>query len=107
MKIVDRVKNIFKIQTGEFIEPEKIENVCVKSKYVAQSFVYGSMFKKSLVAIIIPEEELIMKKWALLAKNKKFKEILLANSNEVKKLILKDLEQHSLTSGLKSFEIVI
>ncbi|XP_034078689.1 long-chain-fatty-acid--CoA ligase 1-like isoform X4 [Gymnodraco acuticeps] len=41
LKIVDRKKHIFKLAQGEYIAPEKIENVYMRSDAVAQVFVHG------------------------------------------------------------------
>ena len=54
-KIVDRVKNIFKLQQGEYVSPEKIENIYSNCKYIEQIFVTGNSLKSYLVCIIYPK----------------------------------------------------
>lgn len=104
LKIVDRVKNIFKLQQGEYIAPEKIENIYVRSKYVAQAFVYGNSMKSTLIGIVVPEETVIFE-WAKEHNLEANMESLSKNA-ELKALILKDMTDQGKLGGLKGFEQV-
>lgn len=55
IKIVDRVKNIFKLSQGEYIAPEKVENIMVQANLVAQCLVCGDSSKDYTVAIVSPD----------------------------------------------------
>ncbi|KAM4060607.1 AMP-binding enzyme [Hirsutella rhossiliensis] len=51
-KIIDRKKNVLKLSQGEYISPERIENVYAGStNLVATAFVHGDSKESSLVAI--------------------------------------------------------
>ena len=63
VRIIDRAKNIFKLAQGEYIAPEKLENVYTQSPYINQIHVHGDSLQSFLVAIIVPDFE-IVKKWA-------------------------------------------
>jgi len=45
---------------GEYVAAEYLETVYLKSKFVSQIFVYGSSYKNHLVAIIVPDEEILL-----------------------------------------------
>jgi long-chain acyl-CoA synthetase len=53
LKIIDRAKNIFKLSQGEYIAPEKLENVYVKSKWALQVWIYGDSLKDYTVGVIV------------------------------------------------------
>uniref|UniRef100_A0AAQ4P9W8 Long-chain-fatty-acid--CoA ligase n=1 Tax=Gasterosteus aculeatus aculeatus TaxID=481459 RepID=A0AAQ4P9W8_GASAC len=102
--IIDRKKHIFKLAQGEYISPEKIENIYIRSEPVAQLYVHGDSLKSCLVGIVVPDPE-VMPEWA------KKKGIFgtykdLCKNTELKKAVLEDLVRLGKTSGLHSFEQV-
>ena len=54
LKIIDRKKDLFKLSQGEYISPEKVENVIAASPLIAQAFVWGLDTESYPVAVIIP-----------------------------------------------------
>uniref|UniRef100_A0A671WSK3 Long-chain-fatty-acid--CoA ligase n=1 Tax=Sparus aurata TaxID=8175 RepID=A0A671WSK3_SPAAU len=104
LKIIDRKKHIFKLAQGEYISPEKIENIYIRSEPVAQLYVHGDSLQSCLVGIVVPDPE-VMPEWA------KKKGMLgtykdLCKNTELKKAILEDLVRLGKASGLHSFEQV-
>ncbi|KAL2102511.1 hypothetical protein ACEWY4_001679 [Coilia grayii] len=104
LKIIDRKKNIFKLAQGEYIAPEKIENVYVRSGPVAQVFVHGDSLQSCLVGVVVPDPEVLPGFAEKLGARGSLQE--LCKSQEVKKAILADLLQLGREAGLKSFEQV-
>uniref|UniRef100_A0A671Y3H4 Arachidonate--CoA ligase n=1 Tax=Sparus aurata TaxID=8175 RepID=A0A671Y3H4_SPAAU len=104
LKIVDRKKNIFKLAQGEYIAPEKIENVYVRSGPVAQIFVHGDSLQSCLVAIVVPDPEVLPGFAKDLNCQGSIEE--LCKNTEVKKAILSDMIKLGKEAGLKSFEQV-
>ena len=60
---------------GEYIAPEKVENIYAQCKYVAQAYLYGDSLKSACVALIVPDEEVLMPWAAEQGLSKTFKEL--------------------------------
>ncbi|GFY75820.1 long-chain-fatty-acid--CoA ligase 1 [Trichonephila inaurata madagascariensis] len=104
LAIVDRKKHIFKLQQGEYVAPEKVENIYLRNLFVSQVFVHGDSLKSCVVGIIVPEMEAVLQwckeqgitgEWNHICQNKVVKEHL-----------LEELITLGRKSGLKSFEQV-
>ncbi|KAI8912660.1 hypothetical protein EDD86DRAFT_269212, partial [Gorgonomyces haynaldii] len=57
LKILDRVRNVFKLSQGEFLCPEKVETTIASQFLVSQVMVTGSGLHPRPVAIIVPDWE--------------------------------------------------
>uniref|UniRef100_A0A667Z3B2 Arachidonate--CoA ligase n=1 Tax=Myripristis murdjan TaxID=586833 RepID=A0A667Z3B2_9TELE len=105
LKIVDRKKHIFKLAQGEYIAPEKIENIYVRSDAVAQVFVHGDSLQACLVAVVVPDPD-FLSGWAKKTLGLEGSYLELCGQPEVKAAILEDLVRLGKEGGLKSFEQV-
>lgn len=104
LKIIDRKKNIFKLAQGEYIAPEKIENIYNRSRPVLQIFVHGESLRSSLVGVVVPDPDVLPSFAAKLGVKGSFEE--LCQNQVVRKAILEDLQKIGKESGLKTFEQV-
>ncbi|NXA22986.1 ACSL5 ligase, partial [Ibidorhyncha struthersii] len=104
LKIIDRKKNIFKLAQGEYIAPEKIENVYIRSAPVAQVFVHGESLRSFLIGIVVPDPETLPEFAAKLGIKGSYEDI--CKNPAVKKAILEDMVRLGKEAGLKSFEQV-
>ena len=102
IRIIDRSKNIFKLSQGEYVAPEKIENVYIQSNYIAQCFIYGDSFKNYCVAIIVPEMDK-MREWATQA-GIDVQAIFDEQNADFKALIMTEIEEFSRLRKLNSLE---
>ena len=102
LKIIDRKKNIFKLAQGEYIAPEKIENIYARSPFVMQTFVYGDSLKAQLVAIVVPDPEYLLP-WAT---QRGIAGDLgqLCQDPKVIAATFKSMSQEGKSAGLKGFE---
>uniref|UniRef100_A0A673I7Q0 Arachidonate--CoA ligase n=1 Tax=Sinocyclocheilus rhinocerous TaxID=307959 RepID=A0A673I7Q0_9TELE len=104
LKIIDRKKHIFKLAQGEYISPEKIESIYIRSEPVSQLYIHGDSLQSCLVGIIVLDPE-VLPSWA---QKKGFEGCFdeLCGNKELKKAVLDDMVRLGKASGLHSFEQV-
>ncbi|KAJ0253788.1 Long chain acyl-CoA synthetase 7 [Hirschfeldia incana] len=103
LKIIDRKKNIFKLAQGEYIAPEKIENVYTKCRFVSQCFIHGDSFNSSLVAIVAVDPD-VMKDWAA-SEGIKYENLgQLCKDPKVRKAVLAEMDMVGREAQLRGFE---
>ncbi|XP_043911777.1 long-chain-fatty-acid--CoA ligase 5 [Protopterus annectens] len=104
LKIIDRKKNIFKLAQGEYIAPEKIENIYIRSAPVAQIFVHGDSLQSCLVGIIVPDQAVLPQFAAKNGLSGSYED--LCKNSVLKKAIIADMVKLGKEAGLKTFEQV-
>jgi long-chain acyl-CoA synthetase len=89
---------------GEYIAPEKLEGVFARSPLVAQAFVYGDSLKAQLVAVVVPDPDVLLP-WA--AERGMAKDMAqLCNDAAVAAAVLRSMQSEGQAAQLKGFEQV-
>ncbi|KAH8741861.1 acyl-CoA synthetase [Cryptosporidium ryanae] len=61
LRIIDRRKNIFKLSQGEYVAPEKLENIFTTAcELISHALVVGRSTENSLVAIFVLDQDFAM-----------------------------------------------
>jgi long-chain acyl-CoA synthetase len=111
-KIVDRRKNVLKLAQGEYISPERIENVYLaNSNLFTQAYVHGDSHQAFLVSVFgidpatfAPFASGVLKNTVSPTDMEAVKEA--ANDERVKKAVVRELEKIGKKSKFNSYEKV-
>jgi long-chain acyl-CoA synthetase len=102
LKIIDRRKNIFKLSIGEYIAPDKLQEIYKTVRGVSDIFVYGDSLKSVLVAIVFSEEPELLSVAKDLGIEGSYNE--LCQNDDINKWFVIQLLATQMSSGLKGFE---
>jgi long-chain acyl-CoA synthetase len=97
LKIKDRVKEVFKTSGGKFVAPQPIENKMKESQFIEQIMVIGEN-RRFAAALIIPNFVFI-EKWAKERDLNLTSREDIANSEEVKNRIWKEMNKYNKNIG--------
>lgn len=106
LSIIDRKKHIFKLAQGEYIAPEKIENVYITHPAIAQCFLYGESLRTTLIAMVFPDPEGGFVNWATRSGFKGMDFDALCANPEVVAKLLAEMRDVGKGSNLFGFEQV-
>ncbi|CAF3411761.1 unnamed protein product [Rotaria sp. Silwood1] len=104
LRIIDRTKHIFKLNQGEYIAPERLEDVYIRSRWIAQIFVDGISTESTVIAIAIPDEEYARSQFQTTNPNVSFED--LCKDEKLKEIILADLKRLAKEYKFKYYETI-
>ncbi|KAL5229423.1 hypothetical protein ABZP36_028199 [Zizania latifolia] len=104
LEIIDRKKDIVKLQHGEYVSLGKVESALTTSNYVDNIMVYADPFHNYCVALVVPAHQ-ALEKWAqnLGINYKKFDE--LCQNDKAIKEVQQSLSKSAKAAKLEKFEI--
>lgn len=102
LRVIDRVKNLVKMQGGEYIALEKVESIYRGAQTVGNVMIHADADHSRPIAVIMPNEKVLIEK----AKELGVDEHDMHTNAKVRDMVLKDLQTTGRRSGLSSMEIV-
>ncbi|KAJ4269826.1 long-chain fatty acid-CoA ligase [Fusarium torreyae] len=102
LRIIDRVKNLVKMQGGEYIALEKVEAVYRGSQLVSNIMVEADSRYSRPIAVIMPNDKVLANK----ARDLGVDEHSMHSDRKVRSLVLKELQMTGRRAGLSEMEIV-
>lgn len=98
IKIIDRKKDLVKLQQGEYVSYGKVEAVLKTCPIVEQICLYGDSNKDYLIAIIVPDKHHLKEITDKAAKDA-------VKDAEVHKTIIKAIAEYGKKNDLERFEL--
>ncbi|XP_037947198.1 long-chain-fatty-acid--CoA ligase 4-like isoform X2 [Teleopsis dalmanni] len=104
LKIIDRKKDLVKLQAGEYVSLGKVESELKTCPYIENICVYGDPSKQFTVGLVVPNQkhlEELAQRHGL--ENKHFDE--LCASPVLEKAMIKEIAEHARKCKLQKFEV--
>ncbi len=54
LHVIDRKKNFFKLSQGQFVSPEFLQSIYIRSPFVEQIYIHGDLLADSVTAVVVP-----------------------------------------------------
>ena len=105
LKIINRTKHIFKLSQGEYVVPDRLENIYLQSNYIAQMFVHGDSLKSIVVAVVVPDVAAV-KAWASHKGIPNDSFTSLCNNRELKNFLMEEIRILGESAELNYYEEV-
>merc|ERR1712000_743883 len=102
LMVIDRVKNLVKMQGGEYIALEKLEAVYRGTHCVTNVMIHADPEHSRPIAVIMPNEKVLAEE----AKKLGVDEHNMYDDKKVNSMVLKDLQNAGRRGGLTGMEIV-
>lgn len=102
LRIIDRVKNIVKLLSGEYVALEKLDSIYRGAQGVMNAMAYADSLHSRPIAVVMPNETVLVG----IAKDLGVDEHSIYTDKRVREALLKDLQATGRRAGLSSMEII-
>merc|ERR1712032_1244499 len=104
LKIIDRKKDLVKLQFGEYVSLGKVESVLKGCPVVANVCIFGDSTQSYVVAVVCPVKEILTDIAAKFGK-KEMEWEEMVQDKDVTGAVLREIMNHAKKSSLEKFEI--